>query len=91
MTQRLDFATIAADGMKAIAGVHGYLHRSGLPKSLLDLVFLRASQINGCAYCIDLHSRDLLKGGMSVEKLVRVPVWHEGGVLFSEQERAALS
>jgi AhpD family alkylhydroperoxidase len=49
------------------------------------------SLINGCAYCIDMHSRDLLKGGMAVEKLVLVPVWREAGGLFSERERAALA
>jgi AhpD family alkylhydroperoxidase len=51
---------------------------------------VRASQINGCAYCIDMHSRDLLKDGLAVEKLVLVPAWREAGGLFSEQERAAL-
>jgi AhpD family alkylhydroperoxidase len=54
-------------------------------------VFLRVSQINGCAHCIDLHSRDLIKGGMSVDKVLLVPVWHEAAYLFSDQERAALA
>ena len=74
MTQRLDYTTIAAAGMKALGGVYGYVSRSGLPASLIDLVYLRVSQINGCAYCIDMHSRDLIKGGMAVEKLVLVSV-----------------
>ncbi len=90
MTQRLDYTTVAADGMKALGGVHAYVAQCGLPKALIDLVYLRVSQINGCAYCIDLHSRDLLKDGVTVEKLVLVPAWHEAGDLFSEQERAAL-
>ena len=54
-------------------------------------MFLRVSQINGCAHCIDIHTRDLLSEGMSVEKIVLVPVWHEAQYLFSEQERAALA
>lgn len=58
---------------------------------LTHLVFLRVSQINGCAHCIDIHTRDLLAEGMSVEKVVLVPVWHEAAYLFSEQERAALA
>lgn len=58
---------------------------------LIHLVFLRVSQINGCAHCIDLHSRDLIKEGMSVDKLLLVPVWHEAQYLFSDQERAALA
>ena len=90
MTQRLDYANIAADGMRAFGGVYGYVANSGLPKALVDLVYLRVSQINGCAYCIDMHSRDLLKGGLTVEKLVLVPAWREAGELFSERERAAL-
>jgi AhpD family alkylhydroperoxidase len=52
---------------------------SGLPKELVDLVYLRVSQINGCAFCIDMHSRDLLKSGLAVDKLVLVPVWHDAG------------
>ena len=91
MTQRLDYNAAAPTGMKALGGVHGYIGQSGLPATLVDLVYLRVSLINGCAYCIDLHSRDLLKRGMAVEKLVLVPVWREAGGLFSERERAALA
>ena len=64
--------------------------RCGLPVTLIDLVYLRVSQINGCAYCIDLHSRDLLKNGVTIDKLVLVPVWHEAETLFTDRERAAL-
>jgi AhpD family alkylhydroperoxidase len=53
-------------------------------------VFLRASQINGCAYCIDMHSRDLLKGGVAVEKLMLVSAWREAGDIFTDKEKAAL-
>ena len=59
MTQRLDYQKLSAAGVRAVGGVYMYVMNSGLPKTLLDLVFLRASQINGCAYCIDSHSRDL--------------------------------
>jgi alkylhydroperoxidase AhpD family core domain len=90
MTQRLDYNAIAPSGMKALGGVYGYVSQCGLPASLIDLIYLRVSQINGCAYCIDMHSRDLLKGGVSIDKLVLVPVWEEAGALFTEQERAAL-
>ncbi|MDG3442550.1 carboxymuconolactone decarboxylase family protein [Nitrospirillum amazonense] len=90
MTLRLDYANASPAGMKALGGVYGYLTQSGLPAQLVDLVYLRVSQINGCAYCIDMHSRDLLKGGLDVEKLVLVPAWHEAGALFTEQEQAAL-
>jgi len=91
MTTRLDYNAAAPAGMKALGSAYGYMLQSGLPKSLVDLVYLRVSQLNGCAYCIDMHSRDLLKDGMAVEKLVLVPVWREGGLLFSDVERAALA
>src|SRR5690242_14982100 len=90
MPQRLDVAHAAPGGMKALGGVHVYVAQSGLPKALVDLVYLRVSQINGCAYCIDMHSRDLLKAGMAVEKLILVPAWRDADGLFSEKERAAL-
>ncbi|WP_137172133.1 carboxymuconolactone decarboxylase family protein [Massilia sp. HP4] len=80
------------EGAKALGGVHHYVTKNTqLPSQLIHLVFLRVSQINGCAHCIDLHSRDLIKEGMSVDKLLLVPVWHEAAYLFSDQERAALA
>jgi AhpD family alkylhydroperoxidase len=91
MSQRLDYNAASPAGMKALGGVHAYVHRSGLPQRLIDLVYLRVSQINGCAYCIDMHSRDLLKGGLPVEHLVLVAAWHEAGGIFSQQERAAFA
>jgi len=90
MTQRLNYSAIAPAGMKALGAVSQYIGQSGLPKVLIDLVYLRVSQINGCAYCIDLHSRDLIAGGVAIEKLVLVPAWREAGALFSARECAAL-
>ena len=91
MTHRMDYNAATPAGMKALGGVYRHVTQSGLPKTLVDLVYLRVSQINGCAYCIDMHSRDLLKEGVSIEKLVLVPAWREGGALFDETERAALA
>jgi len=90
MTQRLDYQKLSAAGLRAFGGVYVYIVNSGLPKPLIDLVFLRASQINGCAYCIDMHARDLIKGGMAVEKVMLVSAWHEAGDNFTARERAAL-
>src|SRR5690349_994892 len=84
MTQRLDYRAIAPEAAKALYGVSVYLAKCGLPKLLVELVFLRTSQINGCAHCIDLHSHDLLKAGFSVDKLLLVPVWREASALFDE-------
>jgi AhpD family alkylhydroperoxidase len=91
MTQRMDYNSATPAGMKALGGVYGHILQSGLPKVLVDLVYLRVSQINGCAYCIDMHSRDLLKEGVTIAKLVLVPAWREAGALFGAAERAALA
>ena len=91
VTPRIDYAKVSPEGYKAFGGVYATLQRSGLPKLLVDLVYLRVSQINGCAYCIDMHSRDLLLGGLPVDKLVLVPVWRESGNVFSHRERVALA
>ncbi|MGY2293049.1 carboxymuconolactone decarboxylase family protein [Pseudomonas sp. SDO528_S397] len=91
MSNRLDYAKASPEGYKAFGGVYVYLQNSGLSKELIDLIYLRVSQINGCAYCIDMHSTDLLKQGLAVEKLVLVPVWPEAGAVFTERERVALA
>jgi AhpD family alkylhydroperoxidase len=91
MTNRIEYAKASPEGYKAFGGVYLALQKSGLPKQLVDLVYLRVSQINGCAYCIDMHSRDLLKSGLMVEKLVLVPVWREAGEVFDPRERVALA
>jgi len=90
MTQRLDYEKLSTAGLRALGGVYMYIVNSGLPKALIDLVFLRASQINGCAYCIDMHARDLIKGGVAVEKVMLVQAWREAGELFTAKEKAAL-
>jgi AhpD family alkylhydroperoxidase len=88
---RLNWHDVAPNGAKALFGVHQYVtHGTDLPEELIHLVFLRVSQINGCAHCIDTHTRDLLKT-MPVEKVVLVPVWAEVPHLFPAQYRAALA
>lgn len=91
MSVRLDYAKSSPEGYKAFGGVYATLQKSSLSKELVDLVYLRVSQINGCAFCIDMHSRDLLKSGLSVDKLVLVPVWRDAGDIFSNRERIALA
>jgi AhpD family alkylhydroperoxidase len=89
--KRLDYTQIAPAGIKALGGVYGYVTQSGLSPILVDLVYLRVSQINNCAYCLDMHTRDLLKRGQKIEKLALVQAWAEAGMLFDERERAALA
>ena len=87
---RVNWYDASPDGAKALFGVHTYVTKNtSLPEELIHLVFLRVSQINGCAHCIDMHSRDLRKT-MSVDKVTLVPVWDEVRQLFSDQEQAAL-
>lgn len=88
---RMNWSEVAPEGAKALFGVHHYVtKKTNLHEELIHLVFLRVSQINGCAHCIDMHSRDLRKT-MSVDKITLVPVWDEVPHLFTEQERAALA
>lgn len=91
MTNRIDYAKASPEGFKALGGVYMAIQKSGLPKELVDLVYLRVSQINGCAYCIDMHTSDLLKSGVAFEKLTLVQVWRDAGQVFSGRERSALA
>lgn len=91
MTQRMDYEAASPAGVRALGSVYGHVQQSGLSAALVELVYLRVSQINGCAYCIDMHSRDLSKRGVALEKLALVPAWREAGHLFDAQEQAALA
>ncbi|WWW57161.1 carboxymuconolactone decarboxylase family protein [Klebsiella quasipneumoniae] len=75
----------------AYSEVEHYLSHCGLDEHLLDLVYLRVSQLNGCAFCTDLHTRMLTKAGIGPEKLALVQVWAHSGQLFSATEKAALA
>ncbi|RIV89728.1 carboxymuconolactone decarboxylase family protein [Aurantiacibacter xanthus] len=90
MSIRIDYEKVAPAGYKALGGVYSYVSQSDLDEVLVDLVYLRVSQINGCAYCLDLHTRDLVRHGVAPEKLALVQVWDEAGPVFTERERAAL-
>lgn len=91
MTSRLDYETAAPGGVKALGGVYGYIGQSGLDPILVDFVYMRASQINGCAYCIAMHHKDLTGRGVSAERIAMLPVWDEVADLFDARDRAALA
>ncbi|KRB98090.1 alkylhydroperoxidase [Hydrogenophaga sp. Root209] len=91
MSNRIDYAQASPEGFKAFGGVYVSVQKSGLAKGLVDLVYLRVSQINGCAYCIDMHTRDLIKSGLAADKLALVPVWRDAGAVFTGRERVALA
>ncbi|MEV5414057.1 carboxymuconolactone decarboxylase family protein [Thermopolyspora sp. NPDC052614] len=90
MTARMNLSALEPAAYEAMLGLEKYLSRSTLPAPLLELVRLRASQINGCAYCVDMHSADAKKGGETDERLYAVAVWREAP-FFTEEERAALA
>src|SRR3982074_1801640 len=75
MTARIDYAAVAPDVYKALIGAHTTLKRSGFDTKLMDLVFQRVSQINGCAYCVDLQGRDLRAAGETPARLPRPAAW----------------
>lgn len=91
MSQRIDYNRIAPAAAKALGTVYGYILQSGLPAELIEIVYLRVSQINNCAFCLDMHTRELVRRGVPVEKLALVQAWAEAGALFSDTERAALA
>jgi len=90
MKARMDFRKASPEGAKAMAELHAFLHRCGLERSLLELIKLRASQINGCAHCIDMHTKELRADGESEQRLYLLDAWEESP-FYSERERAALA
>lgn len=89
MSNRINFYAASAEAIKALSALEMAVNKLGLEPSLLELVKLRTSQINGCAYCVDLHSSDARKAGETERRLHGVSVWRETP-FFSERERAAL-
>ena len=90
MESRIDYAKVAPEGIAAMRGLEGYARRCGLEPSLLELIKTRASQINGCAYCIDMHTKDARARGESEQRLYALAAWQETP-FFTERERAALA
>jgi AhpD family alkylhydroperoxidase len=90
MSQRLDFTINGKDALKVLFGVGGYLAKSSLEKPLVDLIDFRVSQINGCAYCLDMHSKDLRAEGETEQRLYLLNAWRESP-FYTERERAALA
>lgn len=87
---RINPYEVAPDAMKAFWSVERYIRQCGLEQSLVELVKMRASQINGCAFCLDLHAKDARKAGESEQRLYLLGAWREAHV-FSRRERAALA
>lgn len=88
--QRLDTYALEPDALKAILGLEGFVRKSSLEVKLRELVKIRASQINGCAYCLDMHTRDAVKEGEDPRRIYVSSAWREAPELYTERERAAL-
>jgi AhpD family alkylhydroperoxidase len=89
MEPRIAYSKIAPEGFRAMAGLETYIHHTSLEPNLIHLVKLRASQMNGCAYCIDMHWKDLRAGGETEQRLYGLDAWRESPY-YSDRERAAL-
>jgi AhpD family alkylhydroperoxidase len=90
MEQRLDYLKLAPEAARALYGLGSYLAGCGLEHSLLELVKIRASQINGCAFCIDMHTKDARAAGETEQRIYALNAWRETP-FFNERERAALA
>jgi AhpD family alkylhydroperoxidase len=89
MTSRLNLFAVAPEASKAVLALEQYCQNSGIPKRLIHLIKLRASIINGCAYCVDMHVKEARHDGLSEQWINLVSVWHEARV-YSDAERAVL-
>jgi len=90
MQPRLDFLKVSPDTLKAMLGLETCIARGSIERPLIELVKMRASQINGCAYCLDMHSKDARAAGESEQRLYTLDAWRETP-FFSPRERAALA
>lgn len=88
--ERLNYGKVAPDGIKGLLEIEKYVAKSGLDLKIFELVKMRASQINGCAYCLDMHSKDARASGETEQRLYLLNAWREAP-FFSEKERAALA
>ncbi len=90
MKPRIDLIRVSPRGLQAMLGLQNYVNQSGLEPSLLELMKMRASQINGCAYCLDMHTKDARAAGETEQRLYLLDAWREAP-FYSERERAALT
>lgn len=90
MASAIDYAATAPGALQAMYALERYVRESGLERPLLELLKLRASQLNGCAYCLDMHSKDALAAGETPQRLILLDAWREAPC-YSPRERAALA
>src|SRR5690554_7388233 len=91
MKKRINISTIDPQAYKAMLGLETYLAGTDFPKTLKELIKIRASQINSCAYCIDMHTKDALKNGETNQRIFLLSAWKEAKYLFTEEEQTVLT
>lgn len=91
LVQRLDIHKVAADAYAPMLALEKYVHSGTLGDALIDLVKLRASQINGCAYCLDMHSAEAREAGINERRIAVLSAWREAPDIYSEREQAAIA
>ncbi|MEO7987674.1 MAG: carboxymuconolactone decarboxylase family protein [Gemmatimonadales bacterium] len=90
MNQRVNYTKVAPEGIGALVDIEAYVRGSGLEPALLDLVKIRASELNGCAYCIDMHTKDARARGETEQRLYALSAWR-AAPFYTDRERAALA
>jgi AhpD family alkylhydroperoxidase len=90
MEKRINISILAPQAYKAMLGLEGYLASVSISKTLKELIKIRASQINNCAYCIDMHTKDALKSGETPQRIFLISAWREATKFFSEEEQTVL-
>lgn len=90
MTLRFNYQTVNPESLETLLKLEGFIRKSGLDMQIYELIKIRASQINGCAYCVDMHTKEMLKLGETQQRINLISVWHEASDLFTAKEKAVL-
>jgi len=91
MQKRFNMKAVAPNALKAMIGLETYLSQSTLSKTTKELIKIRASQINGCAFCINIHTQDAIKNGEAAQRIFLLTAWREAEGIFSEEEKVVLA
>ncbi len=91
MQKRFNIKTVAPNALKAMVGLENYLSQCSLSKTNKELIKIRASQINGCAFCINIHTQDAIKNGETNQRIFLLTAWKEAGDIFTEEEKVVLA
>ncbi|MGG5253210.1 carboxymuconolactone decarboxylase family protein [Neobacillus sp. SM06] len=90
MSLRFNYRSENPESYETLIKLEGFINKSGLDKKIYELIKIRASQINGCAFCVDMHTTDLLKMGETSQRVNLISVWREANDIFTEKEKAVL-